>query len=60
MEWYTLDDALRRDQVIEEFNSFIWTERYSAWGDFQIIAPYSSPGAEEDAGNARVVSCHDN
>jgi hypothetical protein len=42
MEWYTLDDALRRDQVIEEFNSFIWTERYSAWGDFQIIAPYSA------------------
>lgn len=37
MEWYTLDDSLRRDEVIEGFKSFIWTERYSAWGDFQIV-----------------------
>ena len=37
MEWYTLDDALRKDQVIEGFVSFIWTERYAAFGDFQII-----------------------
>lgn len=41
MEWYTLDDALRRNTVIEEYSSFIWTERYSAWGDFQIVAAYS-------------------
>jgi Siphovirus ReqiPepy6 Gp37-like protein len=37
MEWYTLDDSLRRDSVIENYQSFIWTERYSAWGDFQIV-----------------------
>jgi Siphovirus ReqiPepy6 Gp37-like protein len=37
MEWYTLDDALRRDTVIEGYESFIWAERYSAWGDFQIL-----------------------
>jgi hypothetical protein len=37
MEWYTLDESLRKDQVIEEFASFIWTERYSAFGDFQIV-----------------------
>src|SRR3954469_11205638 len=36
-EWYTLDDFLRRDTVVEGFESFIWTERYSAAGDFQII-----------------------
>jgi hypothetical protein len=36
-EWYTLDDSLRRDTVIEDFESFIWTERYSAAGEFQII-----------------------
>lgn len=37
LEWYTLDDSLRKDTVIEEFASFIWTERYSAYGDFQIV-----------------------
>lgn len=36
-EWYTLDGFLRRDTVIEGFESFIWTERYSAAGDFQLI-----------------------
>lgn len=36
-EWYTLDGSFRRDQVIEGFESFIWTERYSAAGDFQIV-----------------------
>jgi Siphovirus ReqiPepy6 Gp37-like protein len=35
--WYTLDASLRRDQVIEGFKSFIWTERYSAAGDVTIV-----------------------
>ena len=35
--WYTIDASLRRDQVIEGYESFIWTERYSAYGDFQIV-----------------------
>lgn len=37
LEWYTLDENLRRDTVIEGFESFIWTERYSDVGDFQIV-----------------------
>lgn len=37
MEWYTLDANLQRDRVIENFESFIWTERYAAWGDFEIL-----------------------
>jgi hypothetical protein len=37
MEYYILDDAFRRSQLIEDFQSFIWTERYSASGDFQIV-----------------------
>lgn len=37
MEWYTLDDNLQLDEVIQGFESFIWTERYSAFGDFQIV-----------------------
>lgn len=38
LEWYTLDSSLRRDTVIEGFESFLWTERYWDCGDFQIIA----------------------
>ena len=37
MEWYILDDNLQRDEIIEGFESFIWTERYQGWGDFQIL-----------------------
>jgi hypothetical protein len=37
MEWYILDELLRKSDLIENFESFIWTERYSAWGDFQIV-----------------------
>ena len=36
MEFYTLDDSLRRDTVIQGFASFIWTERHQAWGDFEL------------------------
>jgi hypothetical protein len=37
MEYYTLDENLRRKEVIENYQSIIWTERYSAFGDFQIV-----------------------
>lgn len=36
-EYYTLDDSLRRDTVIEGWDSFIWTERFQKYGDFQIV-----------------------
>lgn len=39
MEFWTLDDQLRKDQVIEGYKSFIWTERYSVWGDMKIDTP---------------------
>lgn len=45
MEWYLYDDSLRRDSVIEGYESFIWTERYAAWGEFQIITP-SNPDSK--------------
>lgn len=41
MELYTLDGLLRRTEMVEEYESFIWTERYSAIGDIQIITPSS-------------------
>lgn len=37
--WFTLDGNLRRDSVIEGYNSAIWTERYSQYGEFQIVIP---------------------
>lgn len=45
-EWYTLDSELRRESVIEGFKSFIWTERYSAYGDFQIIIKSTFPSRQ--------------
>lgn len=35
--WFTLDDQFRRQQIIEGFQSFIWTERFNTAGDFQIV-----------------------
>lgn len=36
MEVYVLDSLLRRTQVVDKFESLIWTERYSEIGDFEI------------------------
>lgn len=36
MEVYTLDPLLRRQNVIDRFESLIWTERYQTYGDFQL------------------------
>lgn len=39
MEFYTLDDSLRRYEVFDSYTSLIWTERYSSAGDFQMQIP---------------------
>lgn len=36
MEVYILDSLYRRATVVDEFVSIIWTERFSAWGDFEM------------------------
>jgi hypothetical protein len=36
MEVCVLDDQLRRIEVIDDFESLIWTERYSETGDFEL------------------------
>jgi hypothetical protein len=36
MELYILDDQLRRTIVFDEFESFIWTERWREFGDFEL------------------------
>lgn len=42
MEVYILDDLLRRVEVIDRFESLIWTERWSAFGDFELVI-HSTP-----------------
>lgn len=37
MELYILDDEFKRNEVVESFKSLIWTERYSAYGDFEMV-----------------------
>lgn len=37
MDLYILDENLRRDQVIDDYESLIWTERYSETGDFELV-----------------------
>lgn len=36
MEAYVLDANRVRDQVVDMFESFIWTERFAQWGDFEL------------------------
>jgi hypothetical protein len=36
MEVYTLDALMRREEVIDDFESLIWTERFLPWGDFEL------------------------
>lgn len=37
MEVYILDSLLRRERVIDRFESLIWTERFKEFGDFELI-----------------------
>lgn len=39
MELYVLDSLLRRSEVIDRFNSLIWTERFATAGDFELEIP---------------------
>lgn len=46
MEIYTLDALLRRQYVIDQFHSLIWTERFQSYGDFQldVVSTYQMRG----------------
>lgn len=37
MEVYVLDSLLRRERVIDLYESLIWTERFGAYGDFELV-----------------------
>jgi hypothetical protein len=36
MDIYILDESLRREQVVDKFESMIWTERWMAYGEFEL------------------------
>lgn len=37
MDVYVLDEKLRRVEVFDYYKSFIWTERFSSIGDFELV-----------------------
>ena len=39
MDVLVLGDDLRPIEIFDDFQSLIWTERYSEWGDFELVAP---------------------
>jgi len=39
MDIYTLDGSFRNNQIIDRYESFIWTERFNSHGDFELILP---------------------
>lgn len=51
MELYILNDQFRRVEVIDRFESLIWTDRFRAMGDFELVLPTVSrfrPMLKED------------
>lgn len=41
MDLYTMNENFIADKVVDEFQSAIWTERYSAAGEVQLVVPGS-------------------
>lgn len=37
MDVYVLDELYRRTSLVDQYESFIWTERKSAYGDFELV-----------------------
>lgn len=42
MDLYTMNENFIPDQIVDEFQSAIWTERYSAAGEIQLVVPASA------------------
>ena len=43
MEIYTLDRQFKKKDILEEFHSVIWTDRYYGDGDVKLIVPETQP-----------------
>lgn len=55
MEVYILDDLLRRTQVVDRFESLIWTERYTAYGDFELVTHSTQANRSLFKGGTRLA-----
>lgn len=55
MEVYALDSLLRREAVIDTFESLVWTERFQAAGDFQLVIKANRENREILKAGTRLV-----
>jgi hypothetical protein len=55
MEVYILDDQLRRTEVVDRFESLIWTERYTAYGDFELVTRSTQANRSLFRGGTRLA-----
>lgn len=46
MEIYSLNDNFTIKEIIEDFESFVWAERFNDVGDFELVVPYSERSEE--------------
>ena len=60
MDLYTLDSQLRRIEVIDEYISLIWTERYNELGDFELEIADNPTIRDTLAKGTRVVILESN
>lgn len=55
MDLFVRDENFRRIDIIDEFESFIWTERFNELGDFKLVA-YPSPKLKSLLKNRRYLT----
>lgn len=57
MELYILDDSFKRSEVVDRFESLVWTERYQETGDFEINL-YSTQNVRTLFNYGTMVTCN--
>lgn len=55
MEVYVLDSLLRRTEVIDRFESLIWTERYREIGEFELVVQSTSANRRRFTTGTRIA-----
>lgn len=55
MEYYTLTPTLQKNEIIQGFQSIIWTERYNTPGEFQIVTKSSFNARSQLAVGTRIT-----
>lgn len=55
MEVYLLGQDFRRVELVDQFESMIWTERYKAFGDFQLVIRSSRENRQKFSIGTRLM-----